>query len=88
MKNVGSYQLKKCIFKPLDEFGYDLRQLPIELRVEVSYDGLDFSPLDEDDEDREIIVEKLLSDYYEVTVTSVHADDWEDVGIWICYREE
>lgn len=29
-----------------------------------------------------------LSKYFDVTVTSVHADDCEHLGIWICYKEQ
>ena len=32
-------------------------------------------------------ITETLSKYFDVTVTSVHADDSEYLGVWICYKE-
>lgn len=29
---------------------------------------------------------ETLSEYFQVSVTSVHADDADPIGIWICYK--
>ncbi len=85
MKNVTQNQLKKAIFYTLDEF----RNLVYELcgddaDVDFDYDGLSFN--DSDGNSQGVI--SALEEYFEVTITSIHADDCDYVGVWIIYKEE
>ena len=85
MKNVKPNQLKKAIFYTLDEF----RELVYELcgedaDVDFDYDGLSFSDGDGNYQG----VTEALEEYFNVTITSIHADDCDYVGVWIIYREE
>lgn len=89
MKNVKKYQLKKCIMIELEEFQelfislfgeFNEETNPID--VECSYDGICLTGID----DTELY--EALSKYYDVKVTSVHADNFDYLGIWICYTED
>jgi uncharacterized pyridoxamine 5'-phosphate oxidase family protein len=89
MKNVRDCQLKKCIFMSYEEFRevfqnifgvYDGEEIQID--VEYEFDGLYFCGITDEQ------VYKEVSKYFDVTVTSIHADDCEFLGVWICYKEE
>lgn len=91
MRNVNNYMLKKCIFLTSDEYECILKKLFGDtIRVEfsmdgiwVGYDGEDFLDVCEEPD----IYTKLAA-YFDVTeVTSVHMDDCEYVGVWICYKD-
>lgn len=85
MKNVREYQLKKCIFKEYDEFKRDVAEiLGNDVEISCDYDGIYF----EANEDALCTEEVLagMSKYYDVEVTSIHIDDCEVIGVWICYR--
>lgn len=86
MKNVRDNQLKRCIFKVFDEFQRDIsRAISNDVHVSCDYDGLNFERVsDEDISNEEILA--ALSKYYDVEVTSIHADDFEYTGVWIVYR--
>lgn len=91
MKNMENYQLKKCIFMELEEFKDLILNITGGLkRVEYELDGIYYEDTDEAEESEtywnEYITE-TLSKYFGVTVTSIHADDCEYLGIWICYTE-
>lgn len=91
MKNVENYQLKKCIFMSLNEYKDLILKVTDGLkRVDYEYDGIWYEHTDKAEEldvwCNEDITE-TLSKYFGVTVTSVHADDSEYLGIWICYKE-
>lgn len=89
MKNVKENQLKKCIFMKLAEFESLVIQITDGLK-EVEYEfGMYYIDTDKAEamdvywnED----IEKTLSKYFGVNVTSVHADDCDDVGVWIVYK--
>ena len=90
MKNVRETQLKKCIFMTTDEFkevfveifgqyDEDTNEIDVEFNT---LDGIYFCAISNQD------VYAKLSEYFDVTVTSIHLDDCEHLGVWICYKEE
>ena len=90
MRNVRSSQLKKCIFMNVDDFKeifidifgeYDGDTNEIDVEFNTS-DGIYFCAISNQD------VYEKLSEYFDVKVTSVHLDDCEYLGVWICYKEE
>ena len=87
MKNVRAEQHKTCIFLIEEEFDSIIRQCFGE-KANVCYelDGLTFSK----DEETAIDTDELhrtLADYFEVgEVTSIHIDDCDVIGVWICFR--
>ena len=89
MKNVRENQLKKCIFMELDEFKDLINKVTDGLK-EVDYEfGLFYMCTDKAEtintywnED----IEVTLSRHFDVTITSIHADDWDDTGVWIVYK--
>lgn len=90
MENVRENQLKKCIFMELDDFNNLIDKVTDGLKT-VEYEfGMYYADTDKAEE-TDIYwnedIEVTLSKYFDVTVTSVHADDCEEcVGIWIVYR--
>lgn len=89
MKNVEDNQLKKCIFMVYEEFRKVFQNIfgvydedTNEIDVEYELDGIYFCGISNED------VYKEISKYFDVTVTSIHADDCEYLGIWICYKED
>lgn len=86
MKNVKDYQLKKAIFMELWEFKSLINFLfEDNVEIEVTFDGLDYMGTDDIITSDEVI--KILSEHFEVTVTSVHHDSFTPVGIWIVYKD-
>ena len=90
MKNVKETQLKKCIFMTFDGFKSLVEDMTDGLStVEYEYDGIYISHTDKSEETdtywNEDITE-TLSKYFDVEVTSYHADDCDVIGIWVCYR--
>lgn len=91
MKNTDKYSLKKCIFMTLDSF----KELVLELtnglkKVQYELDGIYFEDTDEAEESETYWNEYMtdtLSKYFDVQVTSIHTDDCEVLGVWICYKE-
>lgn len=86
MKNIKKEQLKKCIFFILESYERLLHFLGINVAVGVSIDGINYWSDDEDWTDDEIKIE--LEKYFDVKITSIHADDCDLPGIWIVYKEE
>lgn len=91
MKNVENYQLKKCIFMELGDYKELIDKLTGGLKsVEYECDGIYYEDTEKAEETEtywnEYITE-TLSKYFDVTITSVHADDCEYLGVWICYKE-
>lgn len=81
MKHVRSNELKSCIYKPWDQFSLDVRAALNDEEAIVYLDGTILS---------NALCEpfEALSKYYEVSeITSIHADNTEYVGIWICYND-
>ena len=91
MKNVENYQLKKCIFMELDDYKELINKITDGLKsVEYEYDGIYYEDTEKAEETETYWNEDItetLSKYFDVTVTSVHADDCEYLGVWICYKE-
>ena len=91
MKNTEEYQLKKCIFIVLEDFQRLIEELTNGLKeAEYELDGLYFSDSEEAIKTSNYWKEDILvtlSNYFDVTVTSVHADDCGYLGVWICYKE-
>ena len=87
MTNVRPNQLKKCIFTDVEELQAILSAIYEEdIDVHISLDGLWYeskSDLDIGNDD----VCQVLSEYYDVQVTSIHIDDCDYVGVWIVYKE-
>ena len=86
MKNVRESQLKKCIFLTEEEMNNILKEIyDFPVKVHFSMDGLWYdSEEDIDDE----TVKQDLRDYFGVQeVTSIHIDDCDYVGIWVCYKD-
>lgn len=86
VNNASDWQLKKCIFKTTDEFDEDLKKAAgEEYTVEFHCDGLLFLKGNDTVNTEEIFVR--LAEYYNVsTITSVHMDDIDEIGVWICYK--
>ena len=86
MKNVKDCQLKKCIFMETEEFNRIIKTVfGNEFEADFGLEGISVWSKAEGLSEKEI--NEGLSDYFDVTVTSVHADDFDDMGIWICYIE-
>ena len=84
MKNVKSYQLKKCIFMVEEEFNEIIKTVfGEEFETDFGIDGISVWSRTEGLKDPDI--NKGLSEYFDVTVTSVHIDDCDYIGVWICY---
>ena len=85
MKNVRKEQLKKCVFKELEEFKCDvLVALGNDVEVTCDYDGIYFERNNDALCTEEILVG--ISKYYDVDVTSIHVDDCDITGVWIVYK--
>lgn len=88
MKNVKDNQLKKCICKEYEEFKHDvLAALGNDVEVFCDCDGIYFECKWNGDA---ICTEEILagmSKYYDIEeITSIHIDDCELLGVWICYK--
>lgn len=87
MKNVKDYQLKKCIFMETEEFNGIIKTVfGNEFEADFGLDGISVWSRAEGLSEKEI--NEGLSKYFDVTVTSVHVDDFDDIGVWICYIEK
>lgn len=99
MKNVTKYNKKTCIFKTEDEMYDDIKTVfgPT-ADIECSIEGIDFTRIVDNGGDEEYRPEtetipnnelfSKLAEYYDVQeITSIHIDDCDMVGIWICYKE-
>ena len=84
MKNVSKDKLKKCIFLSDDEFEGIMYHLGI--HVETGWEGIFYSKNEDDVDDSEVY--ELLSEYFDVEVTSAHCDDCDYMGVWVVYREK
>lgn len=90
MKNVRESQLKKCIFMELDVFTKLIEDITDGLLTVEYEDGIyTTSTQKAEDTDtwwNENILE-TLSKHFDVEVTSLHSDNCEYVGVWICYKD-
>ena len=90
MKNVKSWQLKTCIFMDMNEFDEIIKKVVSE-NIVVSYGLIDGIYFENKNNTEEFINEqdiyKKLAKYFDVkTITSIHIDDFDIVGVWICYH--
>lgn len=86
MKNVKENQLKKCICKEYEEFKHDVLAALGAIEVFCDCDEIYFECKLNGDL---ICTEEVLagmSKYYNVEVTSIHIDNCELLGVWICYK--
>ena len=92
MKNVRETQLKKCIFIEGDEFTELIRSFYPEVQprgrliVDYTLEGIDIYS-DEVEINTDDII-RLLSEHFDVEVTSFHMDDCEYVGVWVAYKDK
>ena len=91
MKNVEKWQLKTCIFMDMDEFDEIIKNV-ISKDIIVTYglvDGIYFENKNKPEEfinERDIY--KELAKYFDVkTITSIHIDDFDEIGVSICYHD-
>lgn len=90
MRNVDEKMLKKCIFMPFEQYQKLVLNLTDGLKgVEHEIDGLFYEDTDKAENSdtywNEDVTE-TLSKYFDTTVTSVHTDDCDYLGVWICYK--
>lgn len=92
MRNIKNEILKKCIFISFEDFkslvekvtdglltaGYDLEGIWYEATNKAEAEGVYWQ------ED----IEETLSKYYDIEITSIHADDCDDIKVWICYQDK
>jgi hypothetical protein len=87
MKNVRPNQLKKCIFVDAEEFTAIVQAVfdNEDIKVDYTLEGLDIYT-DDDCVEAGDLYEKL-GEYFDVTITSIHIDDCDYVGVWVVYKE-
>ena len=87
MKNVLDTEKKTCIFKTIDDFERDVRTASKgNIEVTTELDGISFTDISTDDIADNI--NEIMSSYYDVKeITSIHIDDYDYTGVWICYKE-
>lgn len=86
MKNITPYMLKTCIYLDSERFDEILNEVfGPDIRAEYSLDGISvFYETAEEEPD----VKEKLAEYFGVSeITSIHIDDCEYIGVWICYKE-
>lgn len=90
LKNVNEKEIKKALCLSESRFNNVLERVSGgKIRAEYCLDGIIFNTTnDETIEDVDAIVLKKLSEYFGVTVTSVHMDDYDDIGVWVIYTED
>lgn len=87
MKNVLDSEKKTCIFKTIDDFKRDvLTASNGDINVTTELDGISFNDITKNDFADNI--NDIMADYYDVKeITSIHIDDCDYTGVWICYKE-
>ena len=85
MRNANANQLKKSIFMEYESFKELVNKLcGDESCVDLGEDGIEFHGPNGDSN----TVIEALNEYFNITVTSIHADDcYEYPGVWIIYKE-
>lgn len=87
MKNIKESQLEKCIYLTQTKLEDILSEtLQKAVTVNVGPYGLDPYAKDEDIDDD--LLYDTLSEYFDVTIVSIHVDYCDSVGIWAVYKEE
>ena len=88
MKNVRETMMKKCLFIEGDEFQRLVRELTDgKVYPTFTLEGIDYECGDDVDFGNAEMIE-MLSEHFDVEVTSLHMDDCDYVGVWICYKEK
>lgn len=95
MKNITEYNKKTCIFKTVEEMNDDIKAaIDPTANINVCLDGVEFTktfadfkePYTDDISEEEIF--SKLAEYYDVKeITSIHIDDCDMAGVWICYKD-
>jgi len=89
-QNVRDAQLKNCIFMTENDFksvfvkvfgAYKEAVNEIEVTFD-SFEGIYFCGISNNE------VYKKLGEYFGVSITSIHSDDADTVGVWICYHPD
>lgn len=88
MKNVNENEIKKCIFKLIDNFERNVRNaFNGKVDVVINLEGIYFKKLSTNELINERVIYRILSRYYDVSeITSIHVDDCDYTGVWICYK--
>jgi hypothetical protein len=88
MRNIREDQIRTAIIMSSEEYEQTVSEaLGKEIAVHFEMDGLWYETKTEDEVEDEDI-KKGLSEYFDVQVTSIHIDDCEESGVWICFIEE
>ena len=87
MRNITKNQLKKAIFMRLCDFETTIENAIPGVMVSYCEELLFYDRMDEKNVEQDEIYD-ALSKYFKVTVTSVHTDNFEDVGVWIVYKDD
>lgn len=90
MKNVKQNEIKKCIFKRYHEFRHIIEDITDGLMTcDYDLDGICMMGTEKADETGRCWngnILAALSNYFEADVTSFHADDADQLCVWICYK--
>lgn len=88
VKHVQANQLKTCIFIEGSKFEQTVKAiLGDNISVTYDYDGITFHDNDNDDDELDTAyIYSKLSEYYGINISSIHIDDCDIVGVWICYK--
>lgn len=90
MKNVENYRTRKCIVMDFDEYNELIKKVT-DNKISVSYDCYDNEltyKTVEGTDNVDFVIAVALSKYFDVTVTSVHADGYDTPYMWIVYKED
>lgn len=90
MKNVLENQLRQCILMSFDEFKDLVEELTNGLatahdKFEIYISETSKAIKSKTYWDKEMV--DTLSEYFGVTVTSFHSDNFTPSGVWICFKE-
>ena len=93
MKNVSPHQIKKCIFVEFEKFKEDVsKAFEEDVLVSSDYEGIYFEKKENTNSEyydylnfEEVLYK--LEKYYDVKISSIHIDDCDIVGVWICYKD-
>lgn len=90
MKHVYTHNLKSCIFITTDTFNEVLNKIyNNSISVTYDYEGITVENNKTSDTISTSDLLEKLAEYYDVTeVTSIHIDDCEYTGVWICYKTD
>ena len=87
MKNVKNSMKKAALFMTLEEFKNFIYKLTNgRISVEAEYVELYYNDVNDEGVNQNEINE-MLSEYYDIYVTSIHADNCDVTGVWIVYKD-